>query len=58
MRLRIINMYEYKIFESPSYSIAAMNTMLEELAQKGWEPVQVNVDLMQVLAKRPKTLND
>ncbi len=51
-------MYEYKIFESPSYSIAAMNTMLEELAQKGWEPVQVNVDLMQVLAKRPKTLND
>ena len=51
-------MYEYKIFEAESFSLAAMNALLEVISQKGWEPVQVDTDRMQILAKRPKTLND
>jgi len=51
-------MYEYKIFEASSYDLSAMNTLLEEISQNGWEPVQVDTDRMQILAKRPKMLND
>jgi len=51
-------MYEYKIFEAENYSLTAINTLLEEISQKGWEPVQVDIERMQILAKRPKTLND
>ena len=51
-------MYEYKIFEAPNYSLSAMNVLLEEISRNGWEPVQVDTDRMQVLAKKTKTLND
>jgi hypothetical protein len=51
-------MYEYKIFEAESYSLPAMNALLEVLSQNGWEPVTIDSDKMQILAKRPKILND
>ena len=51
-------MYEYKIFEAESYSLKAMNALLEVISQSGWEPVQFDTEKMQILAKRPKTLND
>ena len=51
-------MYEYKIFEAESYSLSALNALLEVISQSGWEPIQVDSDKMQILAKRPKTLND
>jgi hypothetical protein len=61
-------MYEYKIFgmESSSassvqylnYETPDMNKLLEDIAKKGWEPVQVDYYTQQILAKRLKTLND
>ena len=51
-------MYEYKIFEAESYSLLAMNALLEEISQNGWEPITIDSDKMQILAKRPKLLND
>jgi hypothetical protein len=51
-------MYEYKIFEAESYSLKAMNILLAEISQNGWEPVHIDSEKMQILAKRPKTLND
>ena len=51
-------MYEYKIFEAGSYSLSAMNALLEVMSQDGWEPVTIDSDKMQILAKRPKILND
>jgi len=58
MHMRTINMYEYKIFEAESYSLTAMNKLLEEISRTGWEPVQFDTDKMQILAKRPLILND
>ena len=52
-------MYEYKIFEcAESYSLKAMNALLTEISQKGWEPIKIDFDKMQILAKRPQILND
>ena len=51
-------MYEYKVFEAADYSLSAMNALLEEISRDGWEPVQVDTERMQVLAKKTKTLND
>ena len=51
-------MYEYKIFEAGNHSLPAMNALLEVISQNGWEPVTINSDTMQILAKRPKLLND
>lgn len=51
-------MYEYKIFEAGDHSLPAMNALLDVISQNGWEPVTINSDKMQILAKRPKLLND
>ena len=61
-------MYEYKIFGTESSSTSSvqylnydtpdMNKLLEEIAAKGWEPIQVDYITRQILAKRPKILND
>ena len=52
-------MYEYKIFRAKDCSLVSMNVMLKEISQEGWEPVQVDTERMEVLAKKfiPKTLN-
>jgi len=50
------NMYEYKIFEAPTKerNITVLNALLESLCDHGWEPVEVDTELMQILAKRLK----
>ncbi len=49
-------MYEYKIFEAPTKerNITVLNALLESLCDHGWEPVEVDTELMQILAKRLK----
>ena len=55
-------MYEYKIFQAPTKdpNLKVLNALLESLADHGWEPVEVNLEQMHVLAKRKKdeTLHD
>lgn len=51
-------MYEYKVFEAENHSLTAINVLLEEISRTGWEPVQIDAERSQVLAKRLKTLND
>ena len=54
--------YEYKVFQAPTVeqNISVLNSMLEAIHEHGWEPVEVNVENMYVLAKRKKEniLND
>lgn len=56
-------MYEYKIFHAGSSmeaDITVLNSLLESLSRQGWEPVEVNLWMMIVVAKRKKneTLHD
>ena len=58
-------MYEYKIFHAEPQrtleaDITVLNSLLESLSRLGWEPVEVNLEQMHVLAKRKKneTLHD
>ena len=54
--------YEYKIFQTPatSPSIKLLNALLESLGDYGWEPVEVDSERGQILAKREisETLHD
>ena len=54
--------YEYKIFQTPaaSPSITLINALLESLAEHDWEPVEVDSERGQILAKRviSETLHD
>lgn len=61
-------MYEYKIFGTDSslgsgshylsYDLPDVGELLEKISQKGWEPIQIDYNTRQILAKRLKTLND
>ena len=51
-------MYEYRVFEAEEDNLASMNALLETLSQTGWEPITIDSDKMQILAKRPKLLNE
>jgi len=58
-------MYEHKIFHAGSNidsesAVVVINNLLEAISRLGWEPVDVNLEKMYVLAKRKKdeTLHD
>jgi len=50
--------YSYRVFESHSESLDALNQLLETLSKEGWEPINVDYTRYTVFAKKPKTLND
>ena len=52
MRAKIINMYEWKVFESPTPTVDSLNVLLDELAHMGWEIMQVDFDRHQALCLR------
>ena len=53
-------MYEYKVFEAPkdTSGVQAINKLLGEIAELGWEPVDVDYDKYIVFARKLKILND
>jgi hypothetical protein len=58
MRAKTINMFEWKVFESSEQTVDSLNVLLDELAHMGWEVMQVDFDLYQVLSRKSKTLLD
>ena len=50
--------YSYRVFESRSESLEALNKLLETLSKDGWKPINVDYANYTVFAKKPKTLND
>jgi len=57
-------MYEYKVFEAlkvtsvRTVGVQAINKLLGELAELGWEPVDIDYDKYVVFARKLKILND
>jgi len=51
-------MFEWKVFESSEQTVDSLNVLLDELAHMGWEIMQVDFDLYQVLTRKSKTLLD
>ena len=51
-------MYEWKVFESKESTVDSLNLLLDSLAHKGWDIVQVDFDRYTALAKKPTILND
>jgi hypothetical protein len=51
-------MFEWKAFESKEKNIDSLNLLLNLLAHKGWDIMQVDFDLFSVLARKSKTLLD
>jgi len=58
MRAKTINMFEWKVFESSERSVSSLNMLLDELANLGWEIVQVDFEMYSVLSRKSKTLLD
>jgi hypothetical protein len=58
MRAKTINMFEWKVFESKESNVDSLNLLLDLLAHKGWDIVQVDFDAFSVLARKQNTLFD
>ena len=53
-------MYEYKVFKASSVQdgVQAINKLLGEIAELGWEPIDVDYNEYVVFARKLKILND
>ena len=51
-------MYEYKVFGTDVKSDQGLNKLLDEISRNGWEPIQIDWDMMQVFARKALMLTD